>query len=87
VGQNGVYAYCDSGSLGIVGSSAFIDASKFVTSGSNFCGVLDGILPATGFISGIVIDARGLIWWEWETASATAPLFSQQLRLVRTLVP
>jgi hypothetical protein len=60
-GQNAVFnSTCNNGNLGIVGSSAFIDASKFAISGSNFCGVLKGILGATSFLSGTVIDARGL---------------------------
>jgi hypothetical protein len=59
-GQNGVYAYCNNGSLGIVGSSAFIDAKDFGNTNQNICGVLNGILGGTGFIPGTIIDARGL---------------------------
>ena len=58
-GQNAVY----NASNGIVGSSAFIDASMFPASGRDFCGVVNWILnPAHGILpaAGGVIDARGL---------------------------
>jgi hypothetical protein len=42
-------------------SSAFIDASVFGGSGTNICGVLNGILGSTSYpAGGAVIDARGL---------------------------
>src|SRR5450755_1514364 len=62
-GQNGVYnATCNNGSLGVVGSSAFIDASMFTAKASDFCGILNFILfPGNGYpASGAVVDARGL---------------------------
>jgi hypothetical protein len=56
-GQNAVY---NANSNCCKGSSAFIDASMFVTqTGLDLCGVLNGIL-SNGFISGSIIDARGL---------------------------
>jgi hypothetical protein len=59
-GQNAVYAYCGTGgALGIVGSSAFIDASKFVSSGDTFCSTIYKIIQPTAY-SAAVIDARGL---------------------------
>jgi hypothetical protein len=64
-GQNGVYnSTCNNGSPGVVGSSAFIDASAFAASQRpNICAVLNFVLnPLNGIITsaGGVIDARGL---------------------------
>jgi hypothetical protein len=62
-GQNGVYnATCNNQSPGVTGSSAFIDASMFVTvTGTNICGVLHSILSSNSYPpTGAVIDARGL---------------------------
>lgn len=61
-GQNGVYnPTCNNGSPGVVGSSAFIDASMFPAGGRDFCGVLKAILTSTSYPpAGAVIDARGL---------------------------
>jgi hypothetical protein len=65
-GQNGVYnPTCNGGSPGVVGSSAFIDASMFIGSASanNICAVLNWVLnPANRILpaAGAVIDARGL---------------------------
>jgi len=59
-GQNAVYS--SSGAC-CQGSSAFIDASKFVQTGVDFCKVLNGILSGTSTsypATGAVIDARGL---------------------------
>jgi hypothetical protein len=58
-GQDAVY----NSSNGVVGSSAFIDASMFPATGRDFCGVLNWVLnPAHGILpaAGGVIDARGL---------------------------
>jgi hypothetical protein len=61
-GQNGVYnATCNNGNPGVVGSSAFIDASMFPAAGRDFCGVLKFILSSSTYPpAGAVIDARGL---------------------------
>lgn len=61
-GQNGVYnPTCNNGNPGVVGSSAFIDASVFGLSTSNICKVLHDILSSNTFPpAGAVIDARGL---------------------------
>jgi hypothetical protein len=64
-GQNGVYnATCNNNNPGVVGSSAFIDASMFVSSQlSNICAVLNSILNPLNCIipsAGAAIDARGL---------------------------
>jgi hypothetical protein len=62
-GQNGVYnATCNNGNLGVAGSSAFIDASKFIsTINPNICAVLKSILTSTSYpTTGAVIDARGI---------------------------
>jgi hypothetical protein len=61
-GQNGVYnATCNNGNPGVVGSSAFIDASMFPATGRDFCGVLKFILSSSTYPpAGAVIDARGL---------------------------
>jgi hypothetical protein len=55
-GQNAVY----NSSNGIVGSSAFIDASMFPAQGVDFCGVLHNLLLNNVPAVGAVIDARGL---------------------------
>jgi hypothetical protein len=65
-GQNGVYnATCNNGNPGIVGSSAFIDASMFAGNPPqrNICAVLNWVLnPSNGILptTGAVIDARGV---------------------------
>jgi hypothetical protein len=62
-GQNGVYnATCNNQTPGVTGSSAFIDASMFVTlPGTNICGVLNSVLTSKSYPpTGAVIDARGL---------------------------
>jgi hypothetical protein len=63
-GQNGVYnPTCNNSKPGVVGSSAFIDASMFPATGRDFCGVLKFVLnPANQILPAVggVIDARGL---------------------------
>ena len=61
-GQNGVYNLtCSKGKPGVVGSSAFIDASMFQGSATDFCGVLHFVLSASTYPpAGAVVDARGL---------------------------
>jgi hypothetical protein len=62
-GKNGVYnPSCNNGNPGVVGSSAFIDASMFASvQNPNICAVLKSILTSTSYPStGTVIDARGL---------------------------
>jgi hypothetical protein len=62
-GQNGVYnPTCNNNHTpGVVGSSAFIDASTFGKNTTDICTVLHGILSSNSYpASGAVIDARGL---------------------------
>jgi hypothetical protein len=63
-GNNGVWnPTCFQQGPGVIGSSAFIDASMFAQSGSNLCKVLNGILSGTSTTypaTGAVVDARGL---------------------------
>jgi hypothetical protein len=63
-GENAVYAYCNSGGLGTVGTSAFADATVFAGSAHpNICTILNYVLsPSSGVLpsTGGVIDARGL---------------------------
>ena len=77
-GQNGVYnPTCNGGRPGVVGSSAFIDASMFIGSASanNICAVLNWVLnPANRILpaAGAVIDARGLNSGNTSMACTTA---------------
>jgi hypothetical protein len=64
-GNNAVYHYVSITNKGqcCKGSSAFIDASVFVSNATTFCGVLNYMLtPINGVVpsTGAVIDARGL---------------------------
>jgi hypothetical protein len=64
-GNNAVYnTTCNNGGPGILGSSAFIDASTFTGSTTNnICAILNFVLDPTKHIlpsTGAVIDARGL---------------------------
>ncbi len=54
--QDAVY----NNSIGVVGSSSFIDASMFANGTLDFCGVLNNVLAHHTPSYGAVIDARGL---------------------------
>jgi hypothetical protein len=59
-GDNAVYNNTGTGTC-CVKSTAFVDASVFGGTSFDFCGVIYGILSATGYPSaGEVVDARGL---------------------------
>ena len=59
-GQNTVYGNCTTGTPGTLGSSAFIDASTYSSSG-DICARIHAILTTSYPTNGEVIDARGVL--------------------------
>jgi len=61
-GNNAIYANCGThGALGIQGSTAYIDASVFASTSTDFCATIYGILNSGSYpAAGAVIDARGI---------------------------
>jgi hypothetical protein len=59
-GQNTVYGNCTTGTPGTLGSSAFIDAATFSSSG-DICARIHAILTTSYPANGEVIDARGVL--------------------------
>lgn len=73
-GNNAVYGTCNS-SITTFGSTAFIDASAFSGSATDFCAVINHIYTTSGLIpaSGAVIDARGLNGGNTSMTCAASP--------------